>query len=98
MKLKHWIWLWLILIATFILCYAIWGAITYAEWKEIVQTKDYIEKLEIQEQQMKALWEEENAKCNENLDYYHTQAIYLRATIEEETAKLEAKLGLHERR
>jgi hypothetical protein len=47
---------------------------------------------------MKALWEEENAKCNENLDYYHTQAIYLRATIEEETAKLEAKLGLHERR
>ena len=98
MKIKHWIRLWLILIATFILCYAIWGAITYAEWKEIVQTKDYIEKLEIQEQQMKQLWEEENAKCNENLDYYHSQAIYLRATIEEETAKLEDKLGLNKRR
>ena len=54
--------------------------------------------MKVQEQQIKALWEEENAKCEENLDYYHSQAIYLRATIEQEEANLTEMLGLTKQR
>ena len=82
----------------FILAWLIWSNITFAEWQEIVNKKSYIEKMRIQEQQIKALWEEENAKCNENLEYYHSQAVYLRATIEQEEANLSNMLGLSQKR
>jgi len=82
----------------FILAWLIWSNITFAEWQEIVNKKSYIEKMRIQEEQMKALWEEENAKCNENLEYYHSQAVYIRATIEQEEANLSNMLGLSQKR
>ena len=82
----------------FILAWLIWNNITFAEWQEIVNKKSYIEKMRIQEQQIKALWEEENAKCNENLEYYHSQAVYIRATIEQEEANLSNMLGLSQKR
>jgi len=82
----------------FILAWLIWNNITFAEWQEIVNKKSYIEKMRIQEQQIQQLWEEENAKCNENLEYYHSQAVYLRATIEQEEANLSNMLGLSQKR
>lgn len=82
----------------FILAWLIWSNITFAEWQEIVNKKSYIEKMRIQEQQIQQLWEEENAKCNENLEYYHSQAVYLRATIEQEEVNLSNMLGLSQKR
>ena len=91
----------LYIIVIILLCgfaYLIWCNITFAESKEIMSKKSYIENMKVQEQQIKALWEEENAKCEENLDYYHSQAIYLRATIEQEEANLTEMLGLTKQR
>lgn len=87
-----------VFIGLWLFTYLIWTNITYAEGRDIINTKDYIEKLEIQEQQMKQLWEAKKNECDTDLDYYHTQAVYLRATIEEETVKLNEKLGLNKRR
>lgn len=91
----------LYIIVIILLCgfaYLIWCNITFAESKEIMNKKSYIEKMRIQEQQIQQLWEEENAKCNENLEYYHSQAVYLRATIEQEEANLTEMLGLTKQR